>query len=87
PRHPGAPGTSPGAPTARAWAAYCGAASRVTTRRAPSAPVLTAATGTGLVLRGYHWPLDVLASLCLSLLILAVSSSCTRRSCSRTATG
>ncbi|MFD9243868.1 phosphoesterase, partial [Streptomyces sp. NPDC059556] len=66
---------------------YCGAAYLVPTGRAPVPPVTPAVTGTGLVLRGYHWPLDVLASLCLSLLILAVSSSCTRRSCSRTATG
>ncbi|MGW4053727.1 phosphatase PAP2 family protein, partial [Streptomyces sp. NPDC004779] len=50
------------------------------------AAVLTAVTGTGLVLRGYHWPLDVLASGFLGFLVLgiggiaAVSSSCRRRS-------
>ncbi|MFI8437681.1 phosphatase PAP2 family protein [Streptomyces sp. NPDC079020] len=56
------------------------------------AVVLTAATSTGLVLRGYHWPLDVAGSWCLSgVLLLAlraglerVSRRSTRRSSSRT---
>ncbi|MFE7710560.1 phosphatase PAP2 family protein [Streptomyces sp. NPDC057486] len=39
-----------------------------------AAVLLTVATGIGLVLRGYHWPLDVLGSWCLSgLLLLALS--------------
>ncbi|MDF6045195.1 phosphatase PAP2 family protein [Streptomyces sp. JH14] len=41
-----------------------------------AAVLLTAATGIGLVLRGYHWPLDVLAGWCLSgLLLVALSWS------------
>nr|MYU47647.1 phosphoesterase [Streptomyces sp. SID7803] len=37
-----------------------------------AAVLLTATTGIGLVLRGYHWPLDVLGSwfLCGLLLLL-----------------
>ncbi|AEN12685.1 phosphatase PAP2 family protein [Streptomyces sp. SID8360] len=53
-----------------------------------AAVLLTAATSIGLVLRGYHWPLDVLASWCLAgavLLVLGeVSSRSRRRSSSRT---
>ncbi|MFB7190485.1 phosphatase PAP2 family protein [Streptomyces sp. NPDC056230] len=48
---------------------------------------LTAATGIGLVLRGYHWPLDVLGSwfLCGPLLLpWALSCRSRRRSSSRT---
>lgn len=38
-----------------------------------AAVLLTAATSVGLVLRGYHWPLDVVASWCLSgVLLLAL---------------
>ncbi|WP_063756415.1 phosphatase PAP2 family protein [Streptomyces sp. NRRL S-1824] len=41
-----------------------------------AAVLLTVATGIGLVLRGYHWPLDVLAGWCLSgLLLVALSWS------------
>ncbi|AQU70754.1 hypothetical protein BBN63_08435 [Streptomyces niveus] len=49
--------------TGRAWAM-------------PVAVVLSAATGIGLVLRGYHWPLDVLGSwlLCGMLLVLLVTA-------------
>ncbi|GAA3000672.1 hypothetical protein Sfulv_45090 [Streptomyces fulvorobeus] len=36
-----------------------------------TAVLLTAATSIGLVLRGYHWPLDVVASWCLSGVLLA----------------
>ncbi|MFJ8847695.1 phosphatase PAP2 family protein [Streptomyces cyaneofuscatus] len=36
-----------------------------------AAALLTAATGVGLVLHGYHWPLDVLASWCLGPVLLA----------------
>ncbi len=55
-----------------------------------AAAVLTAATGSGLVLHGYHWPLDVLGSLWLCglllcpLYLLTVSSRSTRRSSART---
>ncbi|MFE4217481.1 phosphatase PAP2 family protein [Streptomyces sp. NPDC056844] len=38
-----------------------------------AAVLLTAATSVGLVLRGYHWPLDVVAGWCLSgVLLLAL---------------
>ncbi|WP_367997406.1 phosphatase PAP2 family protein [Streptomyces sp. GMY02] len=38
----------------------------------PVAVLLTLATGTGLVLRGYHWPLDVLGSVALCGMLLLV---------------
>ncbi|MET8402208.1 phosphatase PAP2 family protein [Streptomyces sp900116325] len=52
-----------------------------------AAVLLTVATGIGLVLRGYHWPLDVLGSWFLSgllLLPLGLSRRSRRRSSSRT---
>ncbi len=53
-----------------------------------AAILLTTATGVGLVLHGYHWPLDVLASWCLGPVVLAplwwVSCRSRRRSSSRT---
>lgn len=52
-----------------------------------AAVLLTTATGIGLVLRGYHWPLDVLGSwfLCGPLLLpLGLSCRSRRRSSSRT---
>ncbi|WP_329193941.1 phosphatase PAP2 family protein [Streptomyces sp. NBC_01435] len=52
-----------------------------------AAVLLTTATGIGLVLRGYHWPLDVLGSwfLCgILLLPLGLSCRSRRRSSSRT---
>lgn len=87
PLEPWAQGYYPSGHTATAMVAYFGAAFLVSNRLIPVAAVLTAVTGTGLILRGYHWPLDVLASLCLGVLILAVSSTCTNRSSSRTPTG
>ncbi|MFI9260215.1 phosphatase PAP2 family protein [Streptomyces sioyaensis] len=39
---------------------------------AASLVLLNAAVGTGLVRRGYHWPLDVLGSWCLAGVLLAV---------------
>ncbi|WP_343299852.1 phosphatase PAP2 family protein [Streptomyces sp. AM 2-1-1] len=51
-----------------------------------AAALLTAATGAGLMLRGYHWPLDVLGSLWLSGLLL-VPLWCVRHRPGRTATG
>lgn len=95
------PGTGwyPSGHTATAMVAYCAAALLVgphTSRgwAMPVAVVLTLATGIGLVLRGYHWPLDVLGSLCLFGALLpfllrfaGVSSTNRRRSSSRTRTG
>lgn len=53
-----------------------------------AAVLLTAATGTGLMLRGYHWPLDVLGSLWLAGALLSAlwwfSRRSRRRSSSRT---
>ncbi|WP_438947319.1 phosphatase PAP2 family protein [Streptomyces griseus] len=37
-----------------------------------AAASLTAATSVGLVLRGYHWPLDVVAGWCLGAVVLLV---------------
>ncbi|RST15633.1 phosphatase PAP2 family protein [Streptomyces sp. WAC05374] len=71
-------GYYPSGHTATALVAYCGAALLVHRRLVPVAVLLTVATGTGLVLRGYHWPLDVVASACL------FSPICTRRSSGRT---
>ncbi len=80
PLEPWAHGYYPSGHTATALVAYFGAAYLVSRRLVPVAAVLTAVTGTGLVLRGFHWPLDVLASLCLGFLVLGVSSRGTRRS-------
>ncbi|MFG2981035.1 phosphatase PAP2 family protein [Streptomyces sp. NPDC048258] len=89
PLEPWAAGYYPSGHTATAAVAYLGAALLVTpyTRRPwPTAValVLTGATAVGLVLRGWHWPLDVLASLLVSApLLLAVrwvSRRNTRRS-------
>jgi len=41
-----------------------------------AAVLLTAATGVGLVLRGYHWPLDVVAGWCVGgMLLLALRAA------------
>ncbi|MER7625433.1 phosphatase PAP2 family protein [Streptomyces sp. NPDC126503] len=74
PLEPWAEGYFPSGHTATAMVAYFGAAFLVSRRLLPVAAALTAVTGTGLVLRGYHWPLDVVASGCLGFLILGVSS-------------
>ncbi|MFK4223087.1 phosphatase PAP2 family protein [Streptomyces sp. NPDC019890] len=84
-------GFYPSGHTATAMVAYCGAALLLAPyvgRRwaMPVAVVLSVATGIGLVLRGYHWPLDVIGSWCLGGLLLLVNSRCTRRSSSRTPT-
>ncbi|MFF3750742.1 phosphatase PAP2 family protein [Streptomyces sp. NPDC002018] len=74
----GATGYYPSGHTATAMVAYGGAALLLApyTRRnwpMPVAVLLTLATGIGLVLRGYHWPLDVLGSLALcGMLLLAL---------------
>ncbi|MEW2633166.1 phosphatase PAP2 family protein [Streptomyces sp. NPDC048389] len=93
PLEPGSTGWYPSGHTATAMVAYGTAALLVTPylRRRwamPVAVVLTAATGIGLVLRGYHWPLDVVGSLCLFGAVLPFfSASDRRRSSSRTRTG
>ncbi|MEU1125594.1 phosphatase PAP2 family protein [Streptomyces sp. NPDC005899] len=43
-----------------------------------AAASLTAATSVGLVLRGYHWPLDVVAAWCLGAVVLLVLRAGTR---------
>ncbi|WP_308405443.1 phosphatase PAP2 family protein [Streptomyces tardus] len=50
-----------GAPLRRRGARWCASV---------AALALVAATGTGLVVRGYHWPLDVVASCALGGLLL-----------------
>ncbi|MFE3522291.1 phosphatase PAP2 family protein [Streptomyces sp. NPDC059161] len=83
-----ATGYYPSGHTATAMVAYGGAALLLAPhvrRRWPlpaAAGALTAATSTGLVLRGYHWPLDVMASWCLCGALLVVSSTVMRRSSS-----
>ncbi|MER6447110.1 phosphatase PAP2 family protein [Streptomyces venezuelae] len=76
PLEPWAAGYFPSGHTATAAVAYLGAALllRPYSRRpwpTAAALVLTGATAVGLVLRGWHWPLDVLASLlmCTPLLL------------------
>ncbi|NEB29905.1 phosphatase PAP2 family protein [Streptomyces sp. SID14446] len=48
---------------------------------------LNAAVVTGLVLRGYHWPLDVVASWCLSVILLRLMASAVARYGRRAADG
>ncbi|MEU9194677.1 phosphatase PAP2 family protein [Streptomyces hundungensis] len=85
-----ATGYYPSGHTATAMVAYGCAALLLSpyVRRAwvlpAAAGALTAATGIGLVLHGYHWPLDVLASFCLCGALLVVSSRGMRRSSWRT---
>ncbi|WP_405488308.1 phosphatase PAP2 family protein [Streptomyces sp. NBC_00096] len=76
PLEPWATGYYPSGHTATAYVAYTAAALLVApyTRRRwplPLAAALTALTAAGLILRGYHWPLDVLASflMCTPLLL------------------
>lgn len=88
-------GYYPSGHTATAMVAYCGAALllRPCTGRAgrrwamPVAVVLSAATGIGLVLRGYHWPLDVLGSWLLCGMLLALLVAALRRIDNRGAAG
>ncbi|MFE4639009.1 phosphatase PAP2 family protein, partial [Streptomyces sp. NPDC056773] len=76
PLEPWASGYYPSGHTATAYVAYAGAALLVRPYvrgrwPLPLAAALTALTAAGLILRGYHWPLDVLASLlmCTPLLL------------------
>ncbi|MCP3758648.1 phosphatase PAP2 family protein [Streptomyces sp. TBY4] len=76
PLEPWASGYYPSGHTATAYVAYVGAALLVRPYvrgrwPLPLAAALTALTAAGLILRGYHWPLDVLASLlmCTPLLL------------------
>ncbi|WP_406391782.1 phosphatase PAP2 family protein [Streptomyces sp. NBC_00887] len=52
-----------------------------------AAVLMTAATSIGLVLRGYHWPLDVFASWCLSAVLLLVLREVSCRSRRRSSSG
>jgi membrane-associated phospholipid phosphatase len=85
-----ATGYYPSGHTATAMVAYGGAAlllspyARRTWPMPAAAGALTAATGIGLVLHGYHWPLDVVGSWCLCGALLVVSSTGMRRSSWRT---
>ncbi|MFG2878599.1 phosphatase PAP2 family protein [Streptomyces sp. NPDC048337] len=88
PLEPWAAGYYPSGHTATSAVAYVGAALLVApyTRRAwPAAValVLTGATAVGLVLRGWHWPLDVLASLFLCAPLLLAVRWFSRRSIRR----
>ncbi|WP_405805770.1 phosphatase PAP2 family protein [Streptomyces sp. NBC_01187] len=65
-----------------------GAAALLLTGRIPAlavravwaaAAILTVGNGLGLVWRGYHWPLDVAASWCLGVLLLAAADAAARR--------
>ncbi|MCY0923626.1 phosphatase PAP2 family protein [Streptomyces sp. H27-G5] len=77
PLEPWAAGYFPSGHTATSLVAYVGAALLIApyTRRpwpVPLALALAALTGVGLVLRGFHWPLDVVASvlMCTPLLLV-----------------
>ncbi|MFD3512248.1 phosphatase PAP2 family protein [Streptomyces sp. NPDC058657] len=76
PLDPAESGYFPSGHAATAAVAYCGAALLLAACGRGRWPVacafvLCAANGTGLVLRGYHWPLDVVGSWCLAVLLLA----------------
>ncbi|MER5775997.1 phosphatase PAP2 family protein [Streptomyces sp. NPDC002039] len=77
PLEPWAAGYFPSGHTATSLVAYVGAALLIApyTRRRwpmPLALALAALTAVGLVLRGFHWPLDVVASvlMCTPLLLV-----------------
>jgi undecaprenyl-diphosphatase len=85
-----ATGYYPSGHTATAMVAYGAAALLLAPyaggrRTAPVAVVLTAATGTGLILRGYHWPLDVLGSVALGGMLLFLLAHACRLISSRAA--
>ncbi|MCY0957135.1 phosphatase PAP2 family protein [Streptomyces sp. H27-H5] len=77
PLEPWAAGYFPSGHTATSLVAYVGAALLIApyTRRpwpVPLALALAALTAVGLILRGFHWPLDVVASvlMCTPLLLV-----------------
>ncbi|MFC8271608.1 phosphatase PAP2 family protein [Streptomyces sp. NPDC057271] len=70
PLEPWAAGYYPSGHTATAMVAYVGAAFLVSRRLLPLAAVLTTLTALGLILRGFHWPLDVVASVALCVPLL-----------------
>ncbi|MYV52876.1 phosphatase PAP2 family protein [Streptomyces sp. SID3212] len=83
-----ATGYYPSGHTATAMVAYGAAALLLAPyagrrRTAPVAVLLTLATGTGLLLRGYHWPLDVLGSLALGGMLLLLLDRALRAADSR----
>lgn len=77
-----ATGYYPSGHTATAMVAYGAVALLLAPYAARSsaavAAVLTLATGAGLVLRGYHWPLDVLGSLALGGMLLLLMEAAVR---------
>ncbi|MFD7918573.1 phosphatase PAP2 family protein [Streptomyces sp. NPDC059740] len=88
----GTSGFFPSGHAATAVAAYAGAAVLLTgflarrwVRRvvALTAVVLNAGVAVGLVVCGYHWPLDVVASWCLCGALLPALRACTRAAGSR----
>ncbi|WP_329378698.1 phosphatase PAP2 family protein [Streptomyces sp. NBC_01351] len=84
PLEPWAAGYYPSGHTATAAVAYIGAALLIGpyARRGwpmATALVLTGATATGLILRGWHWPLDVLASCFLCTPLLMAVAGAVRR--------
>ncbi|MFF0219206.1 phosphatase PAP2 family protein [Streptomyces vinaceus] len=84
PLEPWAAGYFPSGHTATSAVAYIGAALLVSPyARRPwpmaLALLLTAATATGLILRGWHWPVDVLASCFLCTLLLVPVAHAVRR--------
>ncbi|MEW2417113.1 phosphatase PAP2 family protein [Streptomyces sp. NPDC046866] len=92
PLEPWAAGYFPSGHTATAAVAYVGAALllRPYTRRpwpVAVALALTAATACGLVLRGWHWPLDVMASLLLCVPLLRTVAGAVGRGGRRSAGG
>ncbi|MET9484747.1 phosphatase PAP2 family protein [Streptomyces sp. NPDC006638] len=85
-----ATGYYPSGHTATAMVAYGAAALLLAPyagrrRTVPVAVLLTLATGTGLLLRGYHWPLDVLGSLALGGMLLLLLDRALRAADSRRA--
>lgn len=84
PLEPWAAGYFPSGHTATSAVAYVGAALLVSPyARRPwpmaLALLLTAATATGLILRGWHWPVDVLASFFLCTVLLVPVAHTVRR--------
>ncbi|MEU3840568.1 phosphatase PAP2 family protein [Streptomyces sp. NPDC028635] len=93
---PPAVGYFPSGHTATAAVAYGAAALlllpwlRSPTARRVTVAVCTAlvlAVSTGLLLRGYHWPLDVVASWCLATVLLTALWRVISRSSRRTSAG